>query len=437
MALNQHDDDSDDSLPAMSQFFTVHDPSKAISPGDIVWAKFKKLYWPALVRTVYNKQKKISIWYADDPGKTFKVPVKNVCSFFDTEMTSKIVEDVKKAGCVQEHEGLTSHAKLFLKRRAEGRKDDPAKFFDQTYPFFLVEELLKKDPEADIANLKIPPLYIDHGLKVTRKTLKYADEESGDSEVCTDDEVSDEACNVEPDYLKKINLQVRENSNISVNDYTDKIVQFILSGKADLHLKKVLSKTVASDYRGIYERSIRRGKIDITNITFAGPIEDNEELAKLLSYLLLFSDKLIANKSPTKRKNRKGVAPPNYLASDKKAQFIYSVWLPESIIFAISKIQRVSLPKARLLFKENPESERQIFENIFRTLEPRTQETKCDSESMECRNETRDIVENGSDVPISPLKKLCVSRIKARDMTVTHNTPTVEEIGSDKISEAS
>lgn len=304
MSFNQHEDDSDDSLRDTSKLFTAFKPPVTISPGDIVWAKFRKLYWPALVRTVYTKEKKMSIWYTDQPGTTFKLPSKNICSFFDTQMTAKILEDVKKAGCVDKHNCFTTQAHEFLTRKGSGYKDDPMKFFYK----------------------------------------KYDDDKSNDSVVSDDD---DKSCsNVEPDYLREFFLQDRQNAD--TNDNNDKIVEFILSGKADLHLEMVLSKTVSSDYRDIYEEAVSRGKFYETNFPLAGPIDDQDVLRKIVFHLLKLRDSFIDKISMGKNAED---AVTKYLVKDRRGQFIYSVWLPESIIFATSETRGVSLSDARLLFK--------------------------------------------------------------------------------------
>lgn len=348
--------------------------SSDISKGDIVWAKFKKLYWPALVRVVYPKRKKVCVWYCDEPGKAFKLPLKNVCVFHDTEMRAKVKQDAINAGCLKEHEGLTSHAERFIKRKLRGEQDDPLKFFDQTYPFLLVEELLKTNPNADVADIKIPPLYISHENDQSfRKTLSTRNA-SDNSELESTD--SEDVANEKPivtDFFPKIHAQLQEKHPDASKEFVDRILECILSGKADKYLQNIRSKSINSEHHNIFEQSTKHRKGSISKISYTGPIEDDDKLRKLIFYLLPLYEKM-NNAGRSRRyaaiKCKQAITVHNtYNNQSAGAQYVASVWLPESIIFAISIVKSVSLNKAKKIFKEKSEWKTKALESIIANLD--------------------------------------------------------------------
>lgn len=373
-----HDSDSE-SLPGLFDLFPA--PSNEISKGDIVWAKFKKLYWPALVRNVFKKEKKISVWYTDDPGKNFKLPMKNVFLFHDLEMTIKIKKDAREAGVSQAHEGLTSHALSYLNRKAQGIVDDPLKFFDQTFPFFTVEDWLKKNPNDDresFMNLKIEPLYINHNCSTT--TIRKTGSASGpgttsdvDSEVKStegEEESNDESsshCVKIPSIKTLVN-----SSDTCDNEYVDKIVTCITSGTADTHLVNIRSKKVSSEHQKFYFRAMESDKKDLNYVSY-GPVEDIKKLREIIFYLLQLYDSVSCKKDKKRTKKAQSDVARFCVNKTEEARYVSSVWLPESIIYAISNINSVSLSEAKKLFYKRsvctPENVKDLLEAVHKTVD--------------------------------------------------------------------
>lgn len=431
MSLDTNSYDSDDSLPDLfpsSKSFS----SNNVSVGDIVFAKYKKLYWPALVRAVHPKIKKVSIWYADDPGKNFKIPLKKICTFSNKEMRAKITEDVKQAGCIQEHERLTFHAWRYMQRKTNGHKDDPLKYFDQTYPFFLVEDLKSKDPNVCIADdIKIPPLYLNHDKKESRKkSVRVLNDVSDDSELSadneelsTDDEEISESNPAVKDYVKEINIQINQINDSSTIKYVDNIVECILSGKTEKHLMKVMSNSIPSKYYDTYIENINCGKNDINKVPYAGPIEDSPKLEEIINYLLCMYDKVTKNDKMAKKISETAA----YFSNKKNiSQYIVSVLLPESITSAISKVRKISLPKAACLFSKNTRSKKKAIANIFASQDSASQSTPkaSNSKAKECLGEGE---KRNSDSSIcSPFKKLRVSKLNGLENSILDTSSTLE-----------
>lgn len=375
MSTTKDSSDSDSgSLPDLRDVFPSSPPKTHVSSGDIVFAKFKHLYWPALVRAVYPKQKKVTIWYCDEPGKTFKLPLKNVCLFHDEEMKEKIQNDVIKAGVIKEHDGLTTHAKRYLIRRSQGKNDDPLKFFDQTYPFFLAEQMLKKDPNADVENIKIRPLYISNEKKESIRTVSVRKIMSDDSEVeSTDSESTPEAKPVK-DYIARVNVKLQEKpADPCKEEFVDAILDCVLSGKVDDYLQKIKNRSIPSEHQKIYEQSEKHHKRYFGNVTYTGPIEDDSKLREIIFYLLPLYEKMSSTGRSTRsaaKKCKKAITAYNVFNEQSAgAQYVASVWLPESIIYSISLVKEVSIKEAKKIFNEMSETKTKAVQSILQSLD--------------------------------------------------------------------
>ncbi|GFR18966.1 uncharacterized protein TNCT_667231 [Trichonephila clavata] len=128
--------DSSEDLPVISpQSFDIGNLQK----NDIVWAEYKHLYWPAVVRHVNKKNRKVSVLYCDSPLKTFKLPFRKIHSFNDMEFRKKVQDQEKSPQIYCKHLKVVSMAAAFSHRRAMGKCDDPVSFFDTSKPYFAFQ----------------------------------------------------------------------------------------------------------------------------------------------------------------------------------------------------------------------------------------------------------------------------------------------------------
>ncbi|GFY59067.1 uncharacterized protein TNIN_488061 [Trichonephila inaurata madagascariensis] len=126
------DSDSSEDLPALPvQSFDI----KKLQRNDIVLAEYKNIYWPAIVRQVDKKGKKISVWYCDCPGKAFKIPFRKIRPFQDMELRNIVKEIPPDKSDL--HMQVVGMAVAYNHRRFMGKCDDPISFFDTSTPFRL------------------------------------------------------------------------------------------------------------------------------------------------------------------------------------------------------------------------------------------------------------------------------------------------------------
>ncbi|GFV21560.1 uncharacterized protein TNCV_5121471 [Trichonephila clavipes] len=126
--------DSSVDLPSLPpQPFDV----KKLQKNDIVWAEYKNSYWPAIVRQVDKKGRKVSVWYCDTLGKVFKLPFRKIHSFNDMEFRKKVEDQEMHPYTSYLHLRAVSMAAAFSHRRAMGECDDPVSFFDTSKSFPL------------------------------------------------------------------------------------------------------------------------------------------------------------------------------------------------------------------------------------------------------------------------------------------------------------
>lgn len=120
-------------LPVLSS--SAFDIQK-LQKNDIVWAEYKHLYWPAIVRNIDKKSRKISISYCDTLGKSFKVPFQKIHSFNDMEFKKEVENQEMSDEMKQLHTKVVSLAFSFCHQRAIGECDDPALYFETSKPYF-------------------------------------------------------------------------------------------------------------------------------------------------------------------------------------------------------------------------------------------------------------------------------------------------------------
>ncbi|GFT07401.1 uncharacterized protein NPIL_493051, partial [Nephila pilipes] len=138
--------DSSEDLPVLSSPTTFD--IKKLEKNDIVWAEFRHIYWPAIVKNVNIKSKKLTIWYCDSLGKSFKLSFSRIRSFRDMEFRKKALDQQMSPEMSQLFTKVFDLARTYDKRRVFGVNHDPALYFDSTKPHFTFsyEDPIKSGP---------------------------------------------------------------------------------------------------------------------------------------------------------------------------------------------------------------------------------------------------------------------------------------------------
>ncbi|KAG8178752.1 hypothetical protein JTE90_006595 [Oedothorax gibbosus] len=307
--------DSDDSLPPISKLFPQ--PTEFLE-GQIVWAKYKELYWPSLIRKVYKKEKKVSLWYLDSAPTTFKVAFKNLHRYNDIDFSTEVKRAASASPLKILHDKVLEATMDFVYRRSDGHEDDPAEFFARNVPKEFVFKVRTSAKQKGKVETKVSgPL--QKGLDETFEDL--------DEESVTDSEDEEEK--------RKQRMELFAELSLTDNDYcpeprVNAMVECITTGHVDKHLIDIMSHKVPCVRQETFEQSqniLRQGN------SFPIHIKDNSKDKAIYDYLESFYKR----------------------ADGKWSMFTYvtNVLMPEAMIEALKLVDNGWTPGPALSDKRN------------------------------------------------------------------------------------
>lgn len=301
------DEEEEEELPSFLMQSDKKPPS--ITEGVFVWHKFRHYpFWPALVKSVYRKQKKASIMLIDDPmihkKKGFTVPLKTLKPF-DCEEANELVIKAK-----EEYEraigwSLELISDYTIRIACGSFSGSFLEYFahDMSYP------VRRTYPQA-----------ASERLTITSDLMMEApcDDHKEDSFSEQHEEVSRSSKRLLPDR-----------SHAAHNRANEKLVHFIVKQRmVEGRLLAVIRGQQQSRWLCSFLSSRRRRVVNIY-------LEDDQQLDQVYWYL----NELYAT----------AVATAPCLAEMKSIErvpFVLDVLLPEAIIYAIAGVDNVSVKKA-------------------------------------------------------------------------------------------
>lgn len=311
--------DSDDSLPDVEELCSSQ-PTE-IKEGDIVWAKYRNYYWPSLIRKVFKKERKVSLWYLDSPKKCFKVSLKNIHSFTDRSFCQEVRRAVSDSPLKTLHEKVLDSTLCFLQRKGQGIKDDPGAYFDRSMHYLSLCDL--KSSTIKPNDLKSQLACESLQTSLTRESLKTS------LEGCYKNDSEEESISDSDDEEEKFD-KLRDELVIKEEEYcpedkVDAIVACITAGKVNKYLIDVTAHKVPSQRQDIFDEYIRTGNGKLLlHGSFGIFIKDFSKLRRICDYLQNFYESVA-------EKGKWDIF-----------KYVTSVWLPDALTKALSLVEGVS-----------------------------------------------------------------------------------------------
>ncbi|CAH1796025.1 unnamed protein product [Owenia fusiformis] len=340
------DSDSDSDLVPFS-------PSKSdisrpvIAKGDLVWVKVKKVpFWPAVVKNVYKKGKRISLAFIGyEKPERYRVNYnkQKVIPYFDVkeEQFNEFKEEALKSHWGSDFENCLNLVEDFVRRRGLGEETR------STLEFFYTD-MEESDPSSDEGRELTPE----------RQPSESRLAESGDSE--EEGETEEKAAESTPTLSQKalISQSIRTKSG-------QKLVDFI---KTDTRVKDRLMNIKQGKIESQLHQEFSAPEVKKRSKILAGigPLQEHQ-VEDVVMFLMEMYPK-----------------PPNKsMVCDMNTDimsYIQSVWYPEAVVFALTKMRGLSYSKAWERFyqgdkqtKEELEVESQILVESAKNIEPEVQ----------------------------------------------------------------
>ncbi|KFM83549.1 hypothetical protein X975_22908, partial [Stegodyphus mimosarum] len=252
MSENVDDAFSDEDLPDILENNNESGSEETeIYKGAIVWAEFRKIYWPALVRSVNKKNRKACVWYLDSPKKCFKLPFKKILSFHDKKINDRIKEEAKNSPMKEHHDKVLNRTLTYLHRKSLGINDNPADYFDFEKPYFalcLSSASMSNDQTVIVRNT----------------------EESDDDDNDDDDEDSAESI-PDDEMITDFRNSLCETDDSIEDEMVNSLVDCIKMGNTNEHLLQVRSGKISSTWRAIYDEAVETNRKKLWYIDTYGP----------------------------------------------------------------------------------------------------------------------------------------------------------------------
>ncbi|GFU07827.1 uncharacterized protein NPIL_318421, partial [Nephila pilipes] len=304
---------------------------KKLQKDDIVWAEFRHVYWPAILRRVYKSSKKVSIWYCDSPGTSFKLQFNRIRSFRDMEFRKKAEDQQMSPEMSQLFTKVFDLARTYDKRRVDGVHDDPASYFDSTKPHFTVsyedpiksgtlsqqESENKENNKSAQASRSEIPSNKENVASCSYETNR--DEESSD---CGEDSNFVDAESVLDSEKERRNAKYQSYLNGCCDEETaDAIVSYIKSGMLDEYLKDIYRGKIKSKNQNLFNYYLKERKVDILWYCFSNVhIAKHYKERDICDYLFALYDRTVLRK-------------------EERSRYVFAVWLHEAMDKAYSLIK--------------------------------------------------------------------------------------------------
>ncbi|XP_076350123.1 uncharacterized protein LOC143246825 isoform X2 [Tachypleus tridentatus] len=250
------EDDTEDDLPPA--FDTPIKNALGFKKDDIVWVSIKKLYWPAVIRRIYIKLKKVSIHFIGlaQVSSGIRVSMKKIKTFESAEKNKKYLSLPQQPEDAIALAKAVQRAEDFLRKRCLGYKVDAQQFFetrDEDLPEYLSEVGNTRELGKESQSVLCPscPTSLEEDC------------------VCRETEGSPE---------NQSNLRTKEKESL-------KLVNFIKTGQVQTHLLGVYSGTIPSDRHTKFHSVVPSVRNQIKQVSWFGPIDEEEEaIIKALSF---------------------------------------------------------------------------------------------------------------------------------------------------------
>lgn len=321
----ESDEEEDEELPSFLMQAEIKLPP--IVEGAFVWHKMRQYpYWPALVKTVYRKQKRASIVFIDYPvfeKKGFSVPLKSLKPF-DCEEASGFIDEAKHQFNAAISWALDLIADYRIRIACGSFSGSFIKYFahDMSYP------VRRMYPQEASKRLNIA------SDAIILESHKNLEEDSSDEQ--------------EENVGRGSKRLLPDRAHAAHNRANEKLVHFIVKQRmVESHLLAVICGEEQSKWLRSFLTSNRRRVVNIY-------LEDDQQVDQVYCYL----SGLYAT----------AVATTSCLAEVKSTDcvsFVLDVLLPEAIIYAIAGVDNLSVEKAEekyLKGRRPSKRERQEFD---------------------------------------------------------------------------
>ncbi|CAN9506934.1 unnamed protein product [Ophioblennius macclurei] len=303
---DEKEEEEDEELPSF--LMQVDKKPPPITKGAFVWHKFRHYpYWPALVKTVYPKQKKASIVFIDYPifeKKGFVVTLKSLKPF-DYEETNELMREAKKqydAAISWAMELITDYR---IRIACGSFSDSFIKYYahDMSYPV-----------------RKMYPQESSKRLNIVSDALMLED---------TCEDLKDDSLNEREDTSKGSKRLLPDRTHAAHNRANEKLVHFIVKQRlVETHLLDVICGKQQSRWLRSFMSANRRRVVNIY-------LEDDQQLDQVYCYLRKLYTTAVATASCLPE-----------VKSTECVPFVLDVLLPEAIIYAIAGVDNVSVQVA-------------------------------------------------------------------------------------------
>lgn len=325
----ENDEEEDEELPS---FLMQVDKKPSITEGTFVWHKFRHYpYWPALVKTVYRKQKRASIVFIDYPifeKKGFAVPLRTLKPF-ECEETNELIREAKEQYNVAISWAMDLITDYSIRIGCGSFSGSFIEYFahDMSYP------VRRKYPQDASKRLNIDEQLSEESCKELKENCLNEEQEN----VCQG------STRLLPDR-----------THAAHNRANEKLVHFIVKQRmVEGHLLAVICGKQQSRYLRSFMSTSRRRGVNIY-------LEDDQQLDQVYCYLSdLYATAVATTSCLTEGKSTECV------------DFVLEVLLPEAIIYAIAGVDNVSVEKAEEKYLKGrciSKRERQEFDVMIEKL---------------------------------------------------------------------
>ncbi|XP_061566908.1 PWWP domain-containing DNA repair factor 3B-like [Cololabis saira] len=299
------DEEDEEDLPSFLTQMGKKPP--AITDGAFVWCKYRNYpFWPAWVKSVNRKHKKVSIMFVDD------------LSFQQKKGLTVALKPLKPFDCEEADE---------LIKKAKEMYDAAI-----SWALALIDDYRIRIACTSFSGSFIEYLNHDMSYPVRRKYPQAASEGLGianDSmmeELCDDNKEDGEE---QKDASKSSKRLLPDRTHAAHNRANEKLVHFIVKQRmVEQHLLDIIHGQQQSRWLHSFLNDKRKQEVNIY-------LEDEHQLDKVYWYL----NELYAT----------AMAEPSCIAKVKSVEhvsYVLHVLLPEAIIYAIAGVDNVSVDKA-------------------------------------------------------------------------------------------
>ncbi|GAB6032450.1 hypothetical protein CHUAL_011088 [Chamberlinius hualienensis] len=315
---------SDNEVFPEVQLSPVKRLDEAIDADEVVWAKWKGVYWPALVRRCDKKQKKAVIVYTDSPCNENGKEMRHSKSFkhlicFDNSSRSKTLMNDESSD--ENLQAAIQLAKEYVLKRASGN------LFVTPLEFFLnPNHNVLADPKATNVKRKI-----ENAKPSVAKRLRTSNESSTDTKKNNTNDVSDSSFTEKEEELDQKLKSIIERIGAKIKDVVE-------SDECKKHLLRVAQNKVSS-YRH--------------NYFSYGTLSQRKNL-KLLSFDKIVNDSQLSDIIENLKEDLEGKVK---VKRNNVLNYILDVMLPEALMFAMQKVLHITKKKADNVLKGERNSE--------------------------------------------------------------------------------